>query len=749
MSSPLADEPSEKTNESQPRRRSNVYNDLGTSHLGKNEEPAVALSPSSTSSSSATGIADVVAQRKAASRGTEGDQKASGADRDNYNNTERATPFPTEQKKAASSATQDDEPGAPASPSRREKKIVVGSSPASSSTGPQPPDLTQTQTQTQTSPPSKKTLDLAEAQRALKEAFRVVQIKAQSPVEEQLETDDSSREIEDELAQLVSKICADQSTKRSKAKTKGREGSATTAGTSSSSNARGGAGPGPSSSATSPGDNSTPSTSVAEERKKRQDEERRKALAKTVYPVKCVEFEGKRRQILMQSENGPCPFLAICNILLLQGKFKIAKERVDITFGELVEVIANFALERAFDYAELQGPDFDTQEIVQGVMRILPKLHEGLDVNVYFRSIDKFEFTEELGVFDLLSLPIFHGWICPPSDLAHDIVVNEVGSYNKLVEKLFEYEELAAKVSNEEGTHSDADLERLQSLSLLRDWNGRTAAQLTYAGLIKLHESVPERSLAVFLRNNHFSTIYKLRQQVYALNTDLGFLDDALNVWERVTEVDGNTVYVDALFQDEAERNKREMEEADHQLALEILKRDEVAQEAQQRRRRGPAGDNLQRGQLADSSLQRGQGQGRGAMGPSSSSATTRANTNPGGRGGAAPPAGATGGTISRGGTSSRTGSREPPRGAPGQQYHSVNPGGYSGPGPRSFDPLQGRQSRATPTSTTGGAMSSSGNASGGFTPPNRSSNSAATNNGAPNQNKKKKRGQPGNCSLM
>ena len=43
-------------------------------------------------------------------------------------------------------------------------------------------------------------------------------------------------------------------------------------------------------------------------------------------------------------------------------------------------------------------------------MTMLPKLNEGLDVNVYFNKPDSFEFTEAIQLFDLLDISLYHGW---------------------------------------------------------------------------------------------------------------------------------------------------------------------------------------------------------------------------------------------------------------------------------------------------------------------------------------------------
>lgn len=38
----------------------------------------------------------------------------------------------------------------------------------------------------------------------------------------------------------------------------------------------------------------------------------------------------------------------------------------------------------------------------------------------------------------------------------------------------------------------------------------RSSGQLTYTGLLQLHESTKERELSVFFRNNHFNCMFKV-----------------------------------------------------------------------------------------------------------------------------------------------------------------------------------------------------------------------------------------------
>ena len=54
--------------------------------------------------------------------------------------------------------------------------------------------------------------------------------------------------------------------------------------------------------------------------------------------------------------------------------------------------------------------------------------------------------------------------------------------------------------------------------------------------------------LAVFFRNNHFSTLCKENSVLYLLVTDQGFLHQPQVVWETLDNIQGDTVFVDQDF---------------------------------------------------------------------------------------------------------------------------------------------------------------------------------------------------------
>ncbi len=50
------------------------------------------------------------------------------------------------------------------------------------------------------------------------------------------------------------------------------------------------------------------------------------------------------------------------------------------------------------------------------VIKMLPRLQYGLDVNVRFNSVRGFEYTEEMATFDMTGITLLHGWILDPED---------------------------------------------------------------------------------------------------------------------------------------------------------------------------------------------------------------------------------------------------------------------------------------------------------------------------------------------
>ncbi|NXP01646.1 MINY1 hydrolase, partial [Certhia brachydactyla] len=260
------------------------------------------------------------------------------------------------------------------------------------------------------------------------------------------------------------------------------------------------------------------------------------ARAEDFYCVKWISWKGQRTPVVTQSENGPCPLLAIINILLLQWKASgvtLPPQKEVITAEELMAHLGNCILAtQPRDTSE--GLQLNFQQNISDTMTVLPKLSTGLDVNVRFTGVSDFEYTPECIVFDLLNIPLYHGWLVDPQIPEQVQAVGKL-SYNQLVEKIITCKQASDSTLVSEGLVAEQFLES-------------TASQLTFHGLCELTAHAREGELSVFFRNNHFSTMTKHKGHLYLLVTDQGFLQEEGVVWESLHSVDGDSCFCDTEF---------------------------------------------------------------------------------------------------------------------------------------------------------------------------------------------------------
>ncbi|XP_026123123.1 ubiquitin carboxyl-terminal hydrolase MINDY-2 isoform X2 [Carassius auratus] len=258
-----------------------------------------------------------------------------------------------------------------------------------------------------------------------------------------------------------------------------------------------------------------------------------RVAGQSLYHIKWIKWKEENTPIITQNENGPCPLLAIMNVLLLSWKVKLPPMMEIITAEQLMEYLGDYILEaKPKEISEAQRLNYEQN--MSDAMAVLHKLQTGLDVNVKFTGVRVFEYTPECIVFDLLDIPLYHGWLVDPQTAD---IVKAVGncSYNQLVEKI---------ISCKQSDNSELAGEGFVAEQFLYS----TATQLTYHGLCELTSTVQEGELCVFFRNNHFSTMTKFKAQLYLLVTDQGFLTEEKVVWESLHNVDGDGNFCDSEF---------------------------------------------------------------------------------------------------------------------------------------------------------------------------------------------------------
>ncbi|XP_024029064.1 uncharacterized protein LOC21405916 isoform X1 [Morus notabilis] len=160
------------------------------------------------------------------------------------------------------------------------------------------------------------------------------------------------------------------------------------------------------------------------------------AVKECVHKTKLIQFLGRTTPIVLQNDNGPCPLLAICNVLLLRNNLNLSPDTTEVSQEKLLSLVAERLIDSNSDFNNKdEGYVENQQQNISDAIDLLPRLATGIDVNIKFRRIDDFEFTPECAIFDLLDIPLYHGWIVDPEDKEP---ANAIGSksYNALVEEL-------------------------------------------------------------------------------------------------------------------------------------------------------------------------------------------------------------------------------------------------------------------------------------------------------------------------
>ncbi|KII65787.1 hypothetical protein RF11_10306 [Thelohanellus kitauei] len=245
--------------------------------------------------------------------------------------------------------------------------------------------------------------------------------------------------------------------------------------------------------------------------------------------VKYIELEGLRYPIFTQILSGPCPLLAIMNALVLQG-------RLHIELPPDQEMIENETLlQRLLAFTTNLSKSSNDQNdelslLLNESVEIASTLSKGLNLNVYFSGVSKFEYTKEIGLLDLLDLRLYHGWIMNPNETELYELCGKC-SYNELMVKMCEWDD--------KGTESQEYRTYILATNFLNEY----PTQLSEYGLELLKDSIPENIISLFFRNDHFSTIIRRGHELYSLVTDYGYQNDQNVVWETVTLNGAGTFY--------------------------------------------------------------------------------------------------------------------------------------------------------------------------------------------------------------
>jgi hypothetical protein len=259
------------------------------------------------------------------------------------------------------------------------------------------------------------------------------------------------------------------------------------------------------------------------------------------FLTKNTTFDGKPVSFCLQSHDGPCPLLAMANVLLLRQKLRIKPGSDRLTTKHVLTVIGDAIT------SHLGASQSDDLELCLDELR---QLQFGLQVNCGFRSCVAFERTTGFRVFDLLGVKVLHGWL--PED-PESVSVLESMTYNEAAELVAMADDVETRSEAMHDNNLSSDkVELLHKAAIVRRFLDASPSQLTFEGLIKIHAALSEGELAVLFRNNHFSTIILHEGVLYALVTDVGFQHRDDVIWETLNSLHGDTHLVNCHFREAA-----------------------------------------------------------------------------------------------------------------------------------------------------------------------------------------------------
>ncbi|KAL6501333.1 hypothetical protein OROHE_024980 [Orobanche hederae] len=288
------------------------------------------------------------------------------------------------------------------------------------------------------------------------------------------------------------------------------------------------------------------------------------------------------------------------NVLLLRKQLILSSDIGEVSQKELLSLVTNLlnCSNSNVNYKDAGYVENQRKDIADAI-DLLPSLATGMNINLRFMRIDDFEFTPERAIFDLLKIPLCHGWIVDQQD--HDTAI-AIGSksYDALLEELVSLGPLNIEIIPKKKTvlilllqqllllecllpvSRKGDLEEEEELSraleiskvdfkssisggvsfgmdenmcdkqavyegkeeITPEQGQRTgqqflrnnASRLTSYGLSCLRDGLEELQLCVFFRNNHFSTMFKFEGELYLLVTDQGYINQPDLVWGKLNE---------------------------------------------------------------------------------------------------------------------------------------------------------------------------------------------------------------------
>ncbi|KTW30561.1 uncharacterized protein T551_01844 [Pneumocystis jirovecii RU7] len=231
-----------------------------------------------------------------------------------------------------------------------------------------------------------------------------------------------------------------------------------------------------------------------------------------------------QRTIVCQNESGPCPIIALANLIILQNSLKdllpghLSANNSQIFASSLLSIIADYIVSNV------------SEENLDDVLSHLPYLHKDLNVNPCFKDSLQFD-SQETKIFSALKIQLLHGWLPSIQEDGQDVYdsVIKVETYKNALEKITSMKEFLGNKNSE-----FFDEKKNSEGQLLNRFLCSYSNCLTPHGLTVLRSILSPGKLSILFYNLHFSLLYSHYQtgELYTLVTDFDYKDYDKVVWK-------------------------------------------------------------------------------------------------------------------------------------------------------------------------------------------------------------------------
>ncbi|SIO73450.1 Protein FAM63A [Babesia microti strain RI] len=248
------------------------------------------------------------------------------------------------------------------------------------------------------------------------------------------------------------------------------------------------------------------------------------------FSVKYIEYFGDITPIVLQSDNGPCPFLALINILLLRHMISLPIDIKSVEFDYLCTTVIDILVES------------HTQLDIDQLKYTMLDMQRGIDVDCGFKNIYDITISSEIDIFKHFGINFVHGWVVSTYDTYYYPILYRF-TYNKLMDQLVLYQTQGTT----DGSNNESELSS-EEVDIVNNFIKNYSSQLTEEGLIQLVTNLQENELAILFYNNHCTVVLKYNKELYCLVTDIGYRENSC-VWEKLDNIYNDTSFYDDKFQ--------------------------------------------------------------------------------------------------------------------------------------------------------------------------------------------------------